>query len=502
MSVSLQHDEAAAPFDPRARLGECIAEKWTLDAVLGTGGMAVVYGATHRNGHRTAIKMLLPEIARDESLVTRFLREGYLANKVPHDGAVRVLDDGRADDGSPFLVMERLDGYTLDAHLKRGEPAMDMRATVGVMLALLEILEAAHAVGIVHRDIKPANIFLTKQGELKLLDFGIAVLVESSPRTGGTQTGVIIGTPAFMAPEQARGRKELVGPRSDLWAVGASGLALMVGGRLRDATTLSEELAMAALQPLPPASSFGEGLRGRLGDVIDRAVAFEPRDRFATAAEMRAALASCASEVLPVALGARGIPRTARMGPSPVPVPGARDTVEVGSSAVHPIGTVDRPLALSPRPSSAALLSPALTLASPITGSASGAAEPARRPWLALVALAFASVAVVAVLSVVVLKKLRAASLSPLPATSASSASQASSASGSSVASTALPPMLAPPPSLSSSTVVAAASAAPSGRPAPSTFRPFTGRPGPGPGPGRPSTATSAKPKPDFMDEQ
>ena len=492
MSVSLQQGEAAPRFDPSARLGECIADKWTLDSVLGTGGMAVVYGATHRNGHRTAIKMLLPHIARDESLVTRFLREGYLANKVPHEGAVRVLDDGRANDGSPFLVMERLDGYTLDAHLRRGEPAMDVRTTVGVMLALLEILEAAHAVGIVHRDIKPANMFLTKQGELKLLDFGIAVLVESSPRTGGTQTGVIIGTPAFMAPEQARGRKELVGPRSDLWAVGASGLALMIGGRLRDASTLSEELAMAALQPLPPASSFGEGLRGRLGDVIDRAVAFEPCDRFATAAEMHVALAPCASEVMPVTLGARVIPRTARMGPSTVPMPAEKDTVEVASSAVHPIGSVEQPLA--PRPASAALSAPALTLASPVTGT--GATEPARRPWLALLALALATVAVIGVVSVVVLRKVRAASSYP-----AISASQGS-ASGSSVAASASAPLVASSPSLSGSTAVVAASAAPSARPAASNLRPTTTRPSPGPGPVRPATAASAKSKPDFMDQQ
>lgn len=360
MSLATNSDTAEERYDPRARLGECVADKWTLEEVLGVGGMAAVYAATHRNGHRTAIKMLLPETARDESLVRRFLREGYIANKVPHDGAVRVIDDGRADDGSPFLVMERLHGTSLEGHANGRAAALTMREAFDVMLGLLEILEAAHDVGVVHRDVKPANIFRTTSGELKLLDFGIAVLVESGPRAGATVSGVVIGTPAFMAPEQARGRHELVGPRSDLWAVAASGLSLMIGGRLRSAITTSEELAMAALQPLPPASTFAEALAGHFGDVLDRALNFEPGDRFSNAREMREALEQCRGEALPVRLDA------------PVPkdtLPLVQDTL-VAPPLPHASVTVQGGYTVPPAP---------LVMA-PAQSNAPASAESAREP--------------------------------------------------------------------------------------------------------------------------
>ena len=312
MSITAQVEshELFGSFDAASRIGESIADKWRLDEVLGVGGMAAVYGATHRNGHRVAIKMLLPEIARDESLVQRFLREGYIANKVAHDGAVRVLDDGRTEDGSAFLVMERLEGHSLDEHLRGARPPLDTLDALDAMVALLEVLDVAHAAGVVHRDIKPANIFKTTRGELKLLDLGIAVLVESSMQGGrATQTGAVIGTPAFMSPEQARGRRELVGPRSDLWALAATGLCLMLGRRLRNAVTSSEELAMAALQPLPPVDTLSNQLGGPYGQVLDKALSFEPRDRFASASEMRTALVDCRAGVTAAPLFGRDTQR-------------------------------------------------------------------------------------------------------------------------------------------------------------------------------------------------
>ncbi len=483
-ALGLEDDGEEKPYDARARLGESLADKWTLEEVLGIGGMAVVYGATHRNGHRTAIKMLLPETARDESLVRRFLREGYLANKVPHEGAVRVIDDGRADDGSPFVVMERLFGESLEVHTKSPSAALDMRSCLEAMIGVLDILEAAHDAGVVHRDIKPANIFRTLQGELKLLDFGIAVLVESGPRSGGTQSGVAIGTPAFMAPEQARGRHELVGPRSDLWAVAASGLAMMIGGRLRSATTTSEELAMAALQPLPPASTFGEALGGRFGDALDHALSFEPSARFASAKEMRAALEGCRREVLPVRIDAPLVEDTVPTTQGGLLTEPARAIVPAAASAK----TVVVPFTAHPLPSdtSAAALAPSMTTSGAKTGRG--------RSRAALIVLSLVGFAVAAAIGASrwAIHTSRADEAAPVPAATVPSEAQP-------VASASAPPTSAPsPPEPPSSSGKAAAPSA-SRAPLPAVRA--------GAARGRPAAARSSAPpaatrRPDFMDER
>ncbi|HEX6766521.1 MAG TPA: serine/threonine-protein kinase, partial [Polyangiaceae bacterium] len=137
-----------------ARVGFVLRQKWRLDAVIGIGGMASVYAATHRNGSRVAIKMLHPEVAIDQEVTSRFLREGYVANAVGHPGTVRVLDDDVAEDGAPFLVMELLEGETLDSSLAHGK-LMSLREAIVVADQVLDVLAAAHAKDIVHRDIKP-----------------------------------------------------------------------------------------------------------------------------------------------------------------------------------------------------------------------------------------------------------------------------------------------------------------------------------------------------------
>src|SRR5258708_36403963 len=147
------------------RVGATLRGKYTIDKVLGVGGMAAVYRAVHRNGHRVALKMLHASISSNADLRGRFLREGYVANTVDHPGAVRVTDDDVAEDGSVFLVMELLEGHTVEAWAaSRPGARLTPGEVLGVADQLLETLEAAHAKGIVHRDLKPENLFLTKTG--------------------------------------------------------------------------------------------------------------------------------------------------------------------------------------------------------------------------------------------------------------------------------------------------------------------------------------------------
>jgi serine/threonine-protein kinase len=274
-----------------ARVATRLDGKWFLDALLGFGGSAAVYAATHRNGKRAALKVLHPHCVADESLRSRFVREGYVANKIGHPRAVSILDDDVAEDGTVYLVMELLEGASLEK-VGRGEaPPLMVAEVVRIADDLLDVLIKAHAIGIVHRDIKPANLFVTKDGELKVLDFGIARLAEATlDGSSATQTGFMMGTPAFMPPEQARARWADVDGRSDLWAVGATMISLLIARRPRLAETANEELLLAMTSPLPPAASLAPHLPPSVAAVIDRAVAFNREDRFRSAEAMQHAL--------------------------------------------------------------------------------------------------------------------------------------------------------------------------------------------------------------------
>jgi eukaryotic-like serine/threonine-protein kinase len=248
-----------------------------------------VYGATHRNSKRAAIKILHAHCAADPDLVARFLREGYLANKIGHPGVVSVLDDHKAEDGNVYLVMELLEGQSFERHGRGVATPLSVVDALQIADDLLDILVAAHAVGLVHRDIKPANLFLTSSGQLKILDFGIARLAESFSE-GVTQTGMLMGTPAYMPPEQARGRWQDVDARSDLWAVGVTLSSLMTGKRPRTADTAAEELLAAMMQPMPSLATLLPDAPPQVVALIDRANAFERHDRWQSAADMQAAV--------------------------------------------------------------------------------------------------------------------------------------------------------------------------------------------------------------------
>jgi serine/threonine protein kinase len=291
----------------REQVGKTLNGKYHLDQLLGVGGMAAVYAATHRNGHRVAIKLLYPELTLSKDVLTRFIREGYAANRVGHPGAVRVLDDDKTDDGSVFLVMELLEGEAVDAiHASRG-----MRLVVADLLPwmdqLLDVLTAAHQQDIVHRDIKPENLFITWAGTLKVLDFGIARM-KSSPNASVTRTGNQFGTPPFMSPEQALGRMKEIDSRSDLYAAGATMFFLLTGEDVHPAESANEMLVLAATRPARSLASILPDIPAPVARVVDRALAFDREERWQDARAMQTALREAYLEVFGEAIPSVPVP--------------------------------------------------------------------------------------------------------------------------------------------------------------------------------------------------
>ena len=274
--------------DPR--IGTVLRGKYRLDRVIGRGGMAVVYKATHRNHAEFAVKMLHPELSIVEDVRSRFVREGYAANAVKHPGAVLVVDDDVAEDGAAFLVMELLDGIPGDQLWGAVGQRVPVEVASAVAIQLLDVLAAAHEKGILHRDIKPANLFLTRKGAVKVLDFGIARAREAIVGAQATGSGMTLGTPAFMSPEHARGRAREMDGRTDLWAVGATFFAMVSGELVHTAETSNEFLIAAGTRPARSLASVAPDVPARLVEAIDRALAFAKGDRWPTAAAMREAL--------------------------------------------------------------------------------------------------------------------------------------------------------------------------------------------------------------------
>ena len=278
------------------RVGAVLMGKWTLDRLIGTGGMACVYAATHRNGSEVAIKILHPECSFNQGLRERFLREGYAANNVKHPGAVHVFDDDVTEDGAAFLVMELLDGETLDGAWEANGRKLPAQQVLPVIDQILDIMGCAHERGIFHRDLKPENIFLTRDGGVKVLDFGIARLQEQTSSSTATKTGSLMGTPSFMPPEQARGRWDEVDGQTDVWAIGATVFTLISGQYVHEAGTVNEALAKAITTPARSIGSVDPSLPEELVRWVDRALAYEKVDRWPDARAMRAALPTIESD--------------------------------------------------------------------------------------------------------------------------------------------------------------------------------------------------------------
>jgi serine/threonine protein kinase len=246
--------------------------------------MAAVYVGVHRIGRRDALKILHTEAAKSKEVCLRFEREAQAVNRFRHPGAVEIRDIDVTEDGSPFLVMELLVGESL------GDRAQQLgRLPVGEVLRtaeqVLDVLAAAHEQGIIHRDIKPANLFITKEGQLKVLDFGLARMHEVNPGDGlFTKEGTTLGTTPYMPPEQARGRD--IDERADLFAVGATMFRLLTGRYLHQASGAFDLLMKMGRDPAPPIATIAKNLPDDICLVVDRALAFDREKRYKDARSM------------------------------------------------------------------------------------------------------------------------------------------------------------------------------------------------------------------------
>ncbi len=286
-------NEPKVPVNP----GDVLAGKYRVERILGMGGMGVVVAATHLHlEQRVAIKFLLPEIAKHPETVARFSREARAAVRIQSEHVGKVLDVGALDTGSPYMVMEFLEGCDLSDLVKSRGPR-PWNEAVEYVLQACEAMAEAHKIGIIHRDLKPANLFLTRRPDgspcVKVLDFGISKVADSPDGQALTQTAAMMGSPKYMSPEQLKSSRD-VDARTDIWALGVILYELLSGEGAFRADTVPQ-LYVAIIQD-PPQPLKRTDVPPGLIAVIMRCLEKEPARRFQNVAELSMALNEFASQ--------------------------------------------------------------------------------------------------------------------------------------------------------------------------------------------------------------
>lgn len=276
--------------DPQELVGVVLDRRWRLARLIGQGGIGVVYEAQGASGELRAIKILRREFGDEREIVDRFLSEVKASARVDHPGLARVYEAVCAADGTPYLVMELVNGQTLAHRMNRGRISVEQ--ATGIVVSLLSALGAAHAVGVVHRDLKPGNVFLVGDPltttEVRILDFGIALVMDAA---GGmqrkTRTGMLLGTPGYMSPEQIRSVKQ-ADHRADLWSVGIIFYEMLTAQPAFEAENEFQRLTKVLNEDPTPIERVAPQY-AHWAPFFARALARDVTQRFASAAEMATA---------------------------------------------------------------------------------------------------------------------------------------------------------------------------------------------------------------------
>jgi serine/threonine-protein kinase len=287
---------AGMPTAKGGLVGRVIGDRYGVTGLIGEGGMGVVYEAEHLSiGKLVALKVLHPRHAQDREAVSRLRHEARVAGTLGHPNICAIYDMGRLDDGTPYLVLERLHGETLAQRLARGGQ-LEVADMVDLMLQVLSALAAAHQRGVVHRDLKPDNVFLSVRPGMrpipKLLDFGISKAEEIEDTMADPITAqAAAGTPYYMAPEQALGDRNF-DARVDLWSAGVVLYEGLTGQRPFGAKNFNALLREILDAPHRPLREVDPSLPRGLGYVVDKALAKRPDDRYLSALDFQNALRS------------------------------------------------------------------------------------------------------------------------------------------------------------------------------------------------------------------
>ena len=391
--------------DPASLVNTVLDGQYQMEALLGKGGMGAVYRARHiLLGDRVAIKVLPPEVRTNAEWLRRFRREGQAARRFRHPNAVTVYDLRTAADGTIYMVMEYVEGHTLDAAIKtRGR--FSAAEALDILSPIMSVLDTAHSMGVVHRDLKPENIMIGKATEgsvIKLLDLGIAKMREIAGDNGGntalTMAGQVLGTPYYMSPEQwgeipRDGNSEIDG-RADIYSLGLVFYEMIAGRRCFAGNTLHElRREHVSTTPRPLREVVPDVPRG-FSDAIERATAKDRGDRQATAGalanELRAGLATPSSvdPSSPAALTETVAIESGRQTSSDVNAPTILtvDAVETSAPPVHPSAapdaTVYEPAKPTPPPQAPAMSAATVAESASMASSATAAtvAKPTPAP--------------------------------------------------------------------------------------------------------------------------